>query len=400
MIFTKINRKNDIKPVGIELNLREILSFLMGVLCAFFWAIPVWHAPESQLNREVSEVWRGFRLLFPVVAATILVAFSGRRRRLGMLDVLLAAVFLFAPSIAFSLSDHADQQFIVGVVPLAVAGLTIHCISYWRTGVLKAFLMGGGFFLAFLLVARIAIYGLETNSFYGRPRLHLGFDHPLMTASAILMISIATVISINNSRAAWFRYLFSALAIIATIYVLRAVDSRNSTLFGLALVLFSLLPSILPGVVIKLILVGMLPILFVLVSVLSVYAASGAEMIGNFQSIAERFSAWGVAINNLSQGEFSSIHPSANRETFAIFDSLYTTYGFRFGLLGMVLLCVWLQIICTNQIRRRPTTAMDMLGFSGGSAAAIFFFGDTQGITAANLAVFMTLATSYRRAVT
>jgi hypothetical protein len=392
-------RQVKISQAFLRFNKVKIIGVLAGFIISIVWILPVWHAPEQQLRRELSEPLRAARLLIPAVIATMVALFTGRKRFLRVVDGLGAVILVLLPNIMWIFSDDSSSDFFVTNMTLFLSAVTLVGVSCWPTGALKSFWTGCGLILTMFVLARLFTFGVEFGTFYGRPRLHLGFDHPLMTASAILTISIAMIISINNSRALWFKYFFNTLTIVATIYVLRAVDSRNSTLFGLALVLFSLLLSVLPGFVIKLILVGMLPVLFLLVSVLSVYAGSGAKIIGNFQSIAERFSAWGVAISDLTQGGLSSVHPSANRDTFAIFDSLYTTFGFRFGLLGMVLLCIWLQIICTKQIRRRPTTAIDMLGFSGASAAAIFFFGDTQGITAANLAVFMTLATSYRRAV-
>ena len=92
-------------------------------------------------------------------------------------------------------------------------------------------------------------------------------------------------------------------------------------------------------------------------------------------------------------------HQDLQSLRFSVTDSIYTSYWFHFGLVGLTLLITFFVILGFKISHSFPNSFFQNISFSSILGVGVFFLIDAQGITSANLLVFLLLAMSYRWAL-
>jgi hypothetical protein len=187
--------------------------------------------------------------------------------------------------------------------------------------------------------------------------------------------------------------------LLLTSWVLLWVDSKNMFLFFAVLFVLMITVRWMPRTSFIFVFSAAVPVLIILTTMSAELGVDQMTWLSRYESIRIRLAAWNDAFGGNLDPNLINLHLEKYRDTFAVFDSVYSTFLFRFGWFGLIFLCVWLSVIGVKQLYRWPKSLLDKVAFAGAFASSIFFFGDVQGLTPANLAVFMTLALSYRRAV-
>jgi hypothetical protein len=139
-------------------------------------------------------------LVGPPVVSLLIALYCGRSRRACLLDVLLLVVFIFVPGVGWMLAESSVVELSVTLIPLALSAITIWGMSLWSERIMRGFLIGLGVTTLIAILFGVITSGLQFGTHNGRPRMHLLFDHPLMSASAVILVAYSVLVGIDGGH--------------------------------------------------------------------------------------------------------------------------------------------------------------------------------------------------------
>jgi hypothetical protein len=385
---------------------RSSLLFALGALAGYVWLSPVFVPPGSvsvfDAGQSVERVLRVLSVLL------VLPMVWTRAVWLSLYEPVVWLVlwaFVAAPSL--SLLSVPGLEFVVATLgPFVIGGLSLVCLCALKPEEFSAWALGVGLMAVVFLGMGLSRYGLEMGSYYGRPRAHFGFIHPVQSASVVIIASVFVGQAADRMfrRRLWARRAALGIIYITALWLLRLAASLNT---------FVALLVILVGAGYALVVrrrgfrYGAVIGLLVIVCTMYVASAWGDE----------RDALWGIA-NELSSGRmggYRELTGFLNEETpssilvgpseysrhrqegfkgFAATDSVYLTVYLNFGLVTLVVLCAFLIALSGKLSGQGGPLAYGCL-----CAVISFFAIDAQGVTPSNLAIFMLLAYAVRNAL-
>ena len=404
---TTLERKT-YNPIGRMLVLRRAtLIFVLGMLAGYFWLVPVFVPPGStplyESGQSVERILRVLSVLFifPLVWKRVL--------WLVRHDPVACPVlwtFVAAPSL--SLLSFPGLDFIVATLaPFVISGLSLLCLCALKPDDFSAWVSGIGLVAVVFLGAGLSRYGLEMLTYYGRPRVHLGFIHPTQTAAVVLVACIFMVQWVGRifHRWQWGRMWMWGMIIVGMGILLYLVLSRN-TLLALMLIFLGavyagLIRNPAPRIM-AIFLVLLLPWIGYLIAVSGNVIDPLWVALDDFSSL--RFSTYYELVGNLNQETLLSslvgptVYASQKESAFVGFasiDSVYISLYLNYGLVTLISFLMFLFALGWRLSRVRAPLAYGYL-----CAVIIFFAIDAQGVTPSNLAIFLLLVYAVRNALT
>lgn len=381
-------------------TLYTLFAVLLGCIWGWIWLLPSYYPPNSNPSRATTEFLRGVRLVSPILIAILGSLFWSCRRPIKPLDILLFTVFIFWPAVSLLVTGVTVEEQISTSGPLASSAVVIFLLSLWPIQKLKSLVIGIGLAAFAFIATRTLAHGIEVSTYYLRPRIHLGFDHPLVTSGAIFFAALSYLSITELIKTPWVRLVAFIAGLLIAFHFLSRADSKNMLLFCNVMALLAICRFYVKN---RRIWSWSMSLFFPALVIASTYAylknlqlvpdqPEQASLQSRIDSIYTTF--------DIMTGSDGAIFGKKlyNYYTFALTDSAYTTYWIHFGIIGLFFLLLFFWYF-GRQLARRPTsTVIEYLAFGGFGGAVLFFLGDAQGLTPANLAVFLTLAVAYRQA--
>jgi hypothetical protein len=383
-------------------SLLEFVIVALGVALGLIWLLPSYNEPIARADAASIEGLRALRIVAPFIVALIVATFFGKVRNWSILDLTLIPLFVIWPQIVWLVcgANYESQQMIV--LPLMLSGLTILTLSFWTESAFCSLLIGVGFSAIALISFRIWHFGLESNTYYLRNRMHLGFDHPITSACAVVSSVIAVILCAEKIASRKVRIAILLVVLVANAVLLSKVDSKNTSLFAGMIICLAVARRLVRNT-------RVWPLIFVVIGVFIVL--SGLILL-NFETLINLVgseniqSAGSRLVDSIRVSHFMTIgsvsiwgHQDLHSLRFSVTDSIYTSYWFHFGLVGLTLLITFFTILGFKIAHSSPKSFFQSISFSSILGVSIFFLIDAQGITSANLLVFLLLAMSYRWAL-
>jgi hypothetical protein len=376
----------------------ELIIYAVGVILGVAWLLPAYNHPLHKANPSSIETLRFLRIFLPAVVSIIVAFFIGYKRRVVIPDILLFFTFFAWPLVIWASTGMGVDRFLIINLPLALSFVTIIGFSLWPIWTIRQLFKGVGSTAAFLIIYRVAQYGVELNTFYFRPRAHLGFDHPLVTAGALFSAACAMLLFLDSMKSVALKRLLAAALIVGFFILMFKVDSRNMLIFSCVIVTISLMSLIpLQPSCWQTLNFLLMAVWFILtITALHLAAAgrlgnpvhnSGIGRIESFLNTAE-FMSNDLYVISGRQAEFY--------QAFAATDSIFTSFWIHFGLVGLLSLLSLLAVIGHGLTGVRPAGTLELIARGGLWALIVFYMLDAQGLTAANFAVFGVLILCYR----
>lgn len=401
---------------------RAWLVYGVGALMGLLWVAPLFGPPGADFTKQNNgaSVLRFARLLVPLFVfllvrrsayETILSAALVRlpRGRLSLPLVRLLAVILvlgLIPLLAGVLT--ANSLFLVSAVfPLTLSLITLVGIILLDEETLTHWVVGITAVTTLFLVLGMVTTQLAPTNYYGRPRVPLGFIHPIYTASVIigaLMLAYVTLGERVRQMKRARRRVSAGCFVGAILLLLLAAQDRNQLLM-VCIILFCLwlLPKVRrPARFSIFALLLLVPVLLYLVVILGssdnpVWAALdtlSSGRLGFFQRIL-------IANLDLSDPR-TLVEPSVTRLSafsqlisFAATDSVYLSFLINYGLLSVVGLVGFLLFL-----GYRLSAYTETAGALSVLCGLVLFYGlDAPGLTTSNLILFILLAYTVRTAI-
>lgn len=401
---------------------RAWLAYGVGALMGLLWVAPLFGPPGADFTKQNNgaSVLRFARLLVPLFVFLLVrrqayedvlsAAFLRLPRgRLSLSLVRLLAVILvlgLIPLLAGVLT--ANSLFLVSAVfPLTLSLITLVGIILLDDETLTQWVVGITAVTTLFLVLGMVTTHLAPTNYYGRPRVPLGFIHPIYTASVILgalMLAYLTLGERVRQMKRGRRRVSAGCFLAAILLLLLAAQDRNQ-LVMLCIILFCLwlLPKVRRparfSVFALLLLAPVLLYLFVILGSAEnpIWAAMdklSSGRLGFFQTIL-------IANLDLSDPR-TLVEPSVTRLSafsqlisFTATDSVYLSFLINYGLLSVVGLVGFLLFLGYRLSAYTGTAgALSVL------CGLVFFYGlDAPGLTTSNLVLFILLAYVVRMAV-
>jgi O-antigen ligase len=274
-----------------------------------------------------------------------------------------------------------------GLILLSV--LSKNDFYYWYFG--ASFIS----FIFFLL--GITKFGFEPTSFYGRPRVHFGFIHPVQTSSIIIGTFSFLILLTNRieNKKILKTIIQIFIYILFAIFLFLAQSSNLFIAFHIVILLFFIFKSKDLFVFKKFILFFLLSAPFFTLLLLNLPKDS-LEFIDDFTS-GRLLNYKQLLFDNLANENFFTIFIgptkylklliSNNDVTgFASRDSVYLSFLLSFGLLGLLSLIFFLFLIGNKLIEINDKS------FSIFCGVIFFYIADAQGLTPNNLIIYSGLA--------
>lgn len=337
----------------------------------------------------------GVLLFFPLI--------GGRAVRLLLQERVLQLVFLvFVVIPVTSLLYEPNVYFFVTTYgPFAVGGVALICLNALKSEEIVSWMAGVGLVTTIFLFIGLNRYGLETTTYYGNPRSHMGFGHPVQTASVILMAGLFSIQCIRFflRRIRWVLYPTLIAVIIVILQLLIAASSRNTVLTAFLIIGLSIYAQVVKRVAIRFAL-----ILLFLLAPLIVYAiAIFGDIQSEFWNLLDNFSSGRLNIFRELMNSLSDVSPfhalfgpplGSTNGGFASIESVYLSIFMNFGFMSLAGFFIFLLVLA-----RRLSVSRQPLAYGCLCAVMIFFSIDAQGTTPSNLAIFLLLTYSLRSAL-
>ena len=162
------------------------------------------------------------------------------------------------------------------------------------------------------------------NTGFGRERMDIGYTHPKEGAAPLLVSFILLFLSTYKSI-----YLRSLL-IISSILILYFISSRNSLLYLLVFLYYTL-----NNYYLKILSI----FLFIILGLIILLSGDIYSMLNNFSS--ERISGWSYALNNTNQIDYINL----NSDSRFGYDSFLIETYLMSGILGTIIILLWFFIL-------------------------------------------------------
>ncbi len=381
---------------------QNIIIFSLGVLLGFFWLFPAYNHPLQKAERASIEGLRLLRILSPVLVSWAVAIFFGSKRRIILADVLNFFVFIGWPFLSWIMTGMAYDRFVVINFPLIFSFLILTAFSLWRDWALWWVIIGIASTAFVLMAARVTQYGFEFSTYYFRPRMHLGFEHPLVSGAALFTVYCALIMISLEILPRLVCQIFLLIMTCVFVYFMIQIDSRNMQIFSLVFFAVSTM-SVFKNKLLwwqrffGFVFLGLL-ICLLYIAIWQKWSLSIANL--NHDSSVGRIYSMLSTIESMTI-DYQAIWGTKSDfyNSFAVTDSVFTSFWSHFGLIGLIAMILQLWVMSYQIAKRRPASVLDAASFGGILSIMLFFLLDAQGVTPANLAVFLVFAIAYRRAV-
>lgn len=405
---------------GLRLTLRH-LSIFLGAISCFFWLLPVVGAPGGGTNgADTSSITRYLRIIMPLcvffliplrryldVRRSIALRFATGvipRSILRLLGMVLALGILPLAAGLFT----ANSVFLVtAVMPLVISLFFLLGVTLLEDFIFKNWVIGlTGAALLFLLIG-IGTSHFEPTTYYGRPRILMGFVHPIHTASVILAAAGFVILTGNDwvrRKSLLMRWFLLGL-FGSTVLVLMLLAQSRNVLLSLCLGLCCAWIGSRFGTRVRF-------FLFVIILVLPVgiylFVLTGSPL-NPIWAVLNDLSSQRLALlqtvlaSSIDLGDARLLfEPSSARLTalsdyvgFSATDSVFQTFFFNYGLISLIGFMSLLLALGWN-LALRPKNIYPYGAMCG---IVLFFSLDAQGITTSNLILFVVFSYAVRTAV-
>lgn len=401
---------------------RNALVFLIGVVTGFIWIYPVFGPPGTNLSTQENgaSALRFLRLIAP-----LFVLFLVRRQaysemltnlfvhlpqgRIAYSTARLLAVFLvlgIVPLVSGLLT--ANSLFLISaVLPVTFSAVTLVGIILLDEETLKSWVLGvTAATTAFLILGMITTH-FAFSTYWGRPRMVLGFIIPVYTASAILGAMIFLFLQIGPRVRQMRRY--GRIAVIGvylgvSLTLLQLAQDRNQlVMLCIALICTGFMRKVSGktrfAVFATLLLVPVALYVFVIFGSDSdpLWAAIdvlSSKRLSFFQQILITSLDLSDPRILFEAGESRQAAFSA-LVGFAATDSVYLTFLINYGLFALLTLLGFLIFLG----KRLASDPRDSAALGVLCGLVVLYCFDGIGVTTSNLVLFILLAYSVRTAV-
>jgi len=313
--------------------------------------------------------------------------------------------FVLLPPIAAI--NFPNGGFIVGVVgPYMIGGVSLLCLAALREGAFQRWSEGVGFVALAFVLAGLARYGLEATSYYGRPRVHLGFSHPIQSSSALLVAAfyLARVTGKLPDRLGWLRRAARVAILVGSSILLVLVQSRNAFLLFCVIFLAAGYARVFRAPRARLALVVAILALFPAIMTFA-YQVSREDPLWILLDFASsyRLTFYANTLADFLRGDWATMlfgpasivrTRSEGAQGFAVADSVYLSILLNYGVVTLLsFYAFWLAV--ARRVARAPGT----LAFGLLCGVSTYYLLDAQGVTPSNLLVFVLLARTARTAI-
>ncbi len=359
------------------------------MLCAFLWLYPVFNEPELNVNLTFNQrVLRTIYLFFllPIVYRKLIFNIRFQKIIQLFLIALLPSIFLASIlSLNFSFIISTTVPIIFSILGILIlTSLEYIDFIHW----LKAVSLIS---LIFFIIGIIK-YGFVPSDYFGRPRVHFGFTHPVQTASAILAVFAPYTLLPNNLNKTTnlifklllliFLFLAQSINIFISVVIINVFSYFIKNNYNKYFVFFLSF--------------------FLFLSPFTIYFANYLPQ--KYQDIINIFTSGRLNyftetllfefkndnIFNMLFGPMYELRQlNLNTDVsrgFSFIDSVFFSFLFSFGFLGFISFLVFLYYLLINSYNKNKYSFQLITGL-------IFFYSaDSQGFTPNNLVYFSILA--------
>lgn len=404
-LFSMYKYNAELAEVDSTAGGRAVLIAVIGIFLGLSWLLPVYERPGWGVFTQYHNNWARYLRVLAPLSIVLIGTFTWSKRQVYSLSSYLAVVIFFVlPLINFTIVEHTDYL-IYGCLPLVVGGLVLFSsVSLTRETLLAlAFWVG---FVALVLVAwSIVRFGVERHLFYGRPRAHFGFLHPVDSSCALVAAGFAfyRIVARLFRNIASLRVIAKVAVITTLIYFLNIAESRNLSL----MVFMALATWWLVNLSSRRSLVPQMTFFAISVVVLFyLYAGALVDAENPFLKYIDRLTSYRIMMNRTYLGNFFgsftwqrlfgeainfNLAPLHVRRTFSAVDSVALSLMSNFGALMMATFQIWM--LWTGWVAFKEGDALKC------AAWVAFFVGiafDAQGLTTSNLLLFFMMCLFFR----
>lgn len=377
-----------------------MLSFISGVA----WLYPVYTLPRSdELVGSGVFIYRMLRIICPAFIAIIYInkVLAGLLNKKTYLMVFMSLIVLpLCCTIIFPDINYASYV----VLPIVASGIALLGLLSLSDQDMNLWISTIGFVSFMFIIAGIFKYGFDMTSYYGRPRLHLGFVHPTQTASALLAAIMCLIVNLNRYKSLALKVIiYSLLSLL--ILLLYYAGSRNTLLCLITSFSGYMVFRFITNIYIKKMYVLFILLLVVVVHFIAILLdiQNGIGLLadqsssGRLRIILELFqsldsSNWYDWVLGPSAFIINKTNDAASLG-FAVIDSVYISDLLNYGALQLIFF-MWLLLFTGFKLTRNRNISYIAIW----TAIVIYFALDAQGVTASNLIIFSFLAISLRGA--
>lgn len=370
----------------------KYLFFFIGCISAYFWIIPVTSIPG--LDFEMSFSNRIIRTIYPLFLFFFSYKFIFKKTSKNNILIFTCLFFLLP---VFILMFLFSNYLLTIYLPIFVSFFGLIILSVLSKNNFYYWYFGASFISFIFFFLGITKFGFEPTTFYGRPRVHFGFIHPVQTSSIIIGAFSFLVLLTNRIKN---RIILKTIAqiliyIFFAIFLFLAQSSNLFIGFHIVILLFFIFKWKNLFVFKKFILLILLTAPFLTLLLLNLPKESlellddltSGRLLNYKQLMFENLANENILTILIGPTNYLRILISNNDVTgFASRDSVYLSFLLSFGFLGLFALIFFLFLIGNKLIKINDKS------FSVFCGVIFIYIADAQGLTPNNLIIYSGLA--------
>ena len=385
--------------------MRRYLLIFLALTSGFAWLYPAFSPPGiADLQDAGALIGRILRIACPVLLLTLSLKKIIRAVTKKKVYLMIFASFIFLP--LGCIAVFPDINYLIYVVlPLVASGMALMGLLALSEQEISLWLSWVGVVALLFILVGLTKYGFEMPSYYGRPRLHLGFVHPTQTASALLSVIIFFAINLNR-QVVIIKNMLIFFMLTFFILMMYFADSRNTMVTSLFFLSGYIAFRYIRRPILRKasVILVMLMVIVVHLFIIAIDLQSGIGFLADKMS-SGRLAIILELVQNLKGNSWYSflLGPSAFVVKklddavflgFAAIDSVYISLLVNYGILQLVSF-LGLMLFVGLRLSRMSNSVY----IATWSAVMFYFTLDAQGITASNLIIFSLLAISIKASV-
>ncbi len=385
--------------------MRRYLLILLAITSGFAWLYPAFSPPgTADLQDAGALIGRMLRIACPVLLLTLSIKKIARAVTKKRAYLMVFASFIFLPLGCIAVFPDINYLLYV-VLPVVASGMALMGLLALSEQEISLWLSWIGIVAVLFILVGLAKYGFEMPSYYGRPRLHLGFVHPTQTASALLSAIIFFAINFDR-RVMTFKNMLISFMLTFFVLMMYFADSRNTLVTSLFFLSgYIVFRYIRRPVLRKMYVIWvMLMVIVVHLFIIAIDIQSGIGFLADEKSsgrlaiileLMQSFkgNSWYSFLFGPSPFVIKKLD-DAIFLGFAAIDSVYISLLVNYGILQLVSF-LGLMLFVGLRLSNSPNSEYIAMW----SAVVIYFSLDAQGITASNLIIFSLFAISIKASV-
>lgn len=201
------------------------LLFIIGCVSSYYWISPVTQIPG--VDFELNFVNRVIRTIYPLFIVLFILK-NVLKTMANRFLLLFIFLFLIIP-ILITLIFNLNLGIII-YLPVLVSFLGLIFLATLKPLEFYYWYFGTSFVAAIFLIFGLIQFGFEATTFYGRPRVHFGFIHPVQSSS-IIISSFSFFIFIIHNSITNFKYIYFIYFITYIFFSILLFLAQSSNLF-------------------------------------------------------------------------------------------------------------------------------------------------------------------------